>query len=309
MLNHLAREPNMDRRLGQYLQGEPLCKTEVLKALLQSSQIAFYSSFMPRMSLWKNNEKIAEDTERFAREAMVNLNEYDCMIDTTDFVPHCKRLAAFLPHPHNLGRRNTQAEFGMEPAYSQRHVDILRNDFPMFFTWEDKVYGRLRQRSAETLQIPLAETLERQQYRSRQTVTVFPDQADLSGMSIAIPTQLPGWEGAYYRVIEPNATLHHLPVIPGNYRGYIWLWCSDPERHSKLKIDLPGVKNLRCQTLFIENPSHHLWLAEIHFENDLAQEIDLTFSEPETDAPSFWLGCKLYWLGPGASEHIQQTFS
>lgn len=304
ILHHHERDPRQDSRVVAYLQGELHSKTEVMRSLFQNSQIFYYSRLQPRFSDWENSDTVREDLDRSAQEAAANLTDYDCIIDTADFDAHCERLASFLPYSRNLGRLNTQADFGAPPVYSRKHVEILRADFPHFFEREDQLYAKLRERSAATLAEPLEQALNRQQQRSLHTVAVFPDQADISSMSIALPAELPGWKGEFFRILRPGAALHGLPVIPGVYRGYLWLWCGDPQRYAELEINLPGVENLRCESLLIESPARHLWLMEIQFENSLAQDLCLTFNESSTDSPSFWLGTKLYWRG-----HLKPTTS
>lgn len=302
--NHQLRDQTMDRRVVSYLQGKAIAHSDILKALVSNSQIGFYATRAPRLSMWLvSDENIEADIERFAKEALENIDAYDYIVDSSRFEEHCGHLGSHLRFSANIGTFNSRESFGQSSSFNRTHTDILRRDFPVFFEWEDKIREKLKAKAEHSLNRPLDEVLEGRRQQQSRTQLLHPDCADIQGMSIAIPASLPGWEHSFYRAMNPVAVLPNIELTKGHYTAFTWLWCADNTRFRHFTISAGACPDQRAETILIENPSQHLWLVQLNFSVDTTTAINLQLESPDSEHATMWLGTKIYGQEPLERAH------
>ena len=300
-LEHQLRDSTMDNRLVDYLRGGRASSDWVLKGLINNSHLGFYATFSPRSILWEEGSDFHVDLPLMASQALANIDRYDYIIDSSHFADHCQHLAEGLAHTNNIGHFNTRRSFGRKSEITPKDMKILRDNFKAFFEIEDSIYAKLKMKSLASLHQPLTLLLEKKRWLQEKTVTLLPDFADISGMSVAIPAGLLGWESEFYRELLPGASLNNIEVTEGNYVAYIWLWSADPERFKQIKIRVtPCAHQVQTVTL-IENPSKHLWLVSVNFSVESSGYVTMVFDETDQPTRTLWLGAKFYYQADNQS--------
>ncbi len=294
-LDHQLRDATMDKRLVEYLRGGKASFDWVLKGLINNSHLGFYATVSTRSILWEKDADFHVDLPVMAVQALANIDRYDYIIDSSDFADHCQHLAEGLRYSSNIGKFNTRRSFGRASAFTQNDMAILRDKFGAFFEIEDAIYAKLKAKSLASLNQPLAPLLEKKRRLQAKTVTLLPDCADITGMSVALPAGLHGWENEFYREILPGASLNNIEVTTGNYVAYAWLWSADPERFRQIKLRVTPCANQVQAVTLIENPSKHLWLVSTAFTVVSDGYISMMFDEPDQPTRTFWLGAKFYY--------------